>query len=131
MCKRKDLFEMVLCIEQETTKGIEGDGGCSDCRMTNLVSLVDKLLGYLKELLDFFGHYAEGRMNDRRLKSGKVCGMWCVGRKQRKVSCSCADVSFLWLSAFSHAHLPLRAPMHVLTENISSMPRSFSTLASL
>jgi len=42
-----------------------------------LASLVDKLLRYFQELLDFFGHYAKGRMNDRRQKSGKVCGVVC------------------------------------------------------
>jgi len=44
-----------------------------DCRMTNLVSLANKLLWYLNELLDFLGHYAKGTMKDRRVRV-----RWCV-----------------------------------------------------
>ena len=60
-----------------------------DCRMTNLVSLVDKLLRYLEELLEFFGHYAKGGMSDRGQKSGKVCCVVC----RERARCA-ADVSF-------------------------------------
>jgi hypothetical protein len=60
--------------------------------MTNLVSFVDKLLRNLEELLDFFGHYEKGRIDGKRQKSGKVCGVsvWCVGKKQYCTD----DVSF-------------------------------------
>jgi hypothetical protein len=98
----KDLFERVLCIEQGTMKGTEGETWSCDCRMTNLISLADKLLRYVEELLEFFGHYAEGRMNDERQKNEKVC---CVGRKQSKVlMCPSGPLNSLTLSlAGTHA----------------------------
>jgi len=97
-------------------EGTEGETWSCDCRMTNLISLADKLLWYVEELLEFFGHYEKGRMNDERQKSERVC---CVGRKQSKVVLMCPSEALLILS-----RSPLRAPMHVLTE----MSPSFSTL---
>jgi hypothetical protein len=38
-----------------------------------LVSLANKLLWYLNELLDFLGHYAKGTMKGRRVRV-----RWCV-----------------------------------------------------
>ena len=84
--------------------------------MTNLVSLADKLLWNLEELLDFFGHYAKRRMNDRSMRK-------CVVRVKQ----GAADVSFS--GPLNSLTLSPAAPMHVLTDNIPSTQRSFSTLA--